>query len=423
MKRFSLFSTLLILFLFTMNAQGQWTNHSSFDNSINDLYVFDNDLYICGSFFEREDNACRWFTHYDGNSFDDHAPSVGGSGLRGMASFQGNLYATGHLQIPNTDVYKWDGDDWVSPFGAGGHNYASIFSDENEVYIGSGSGVLSKKTSNSFFYEIYDFEMPWDGIYAINKYDGDLIVGGWIESWDLNNIAIWKNNCILPLGEGVSGIVRCMTVFQSELYVGGEFEMAGGVSAKFIAKWNGTNWSAVGGSVTGLGEYGIRDMVVHNDQLYVVGDFNEIGDVAANNVAMWDGNNWHSLNFGDEADLVRCVEIYNNQLFIGADITDELSQLYSTDLIVTNTEIIEKNRIVDLYPNPVIDFLQITMDEIVEPTKIEIFNSDGQLILTETSISGGSSIACSDWTKGLYVMVLRDSKTGEVVESKRFFKS
>ena len=39
-----------------------------------------------------------------------------------------------------------------------------------------------------------------------------------------------------------------MEVFQGELYVGGDFTVAGGVRANRIARWNGTSWSDVAGS-------------------------------------------------------------------------------------------------------------------------------------------------------------------------------
>ena len=36
-----------------------------------------------------------------------------------------------------------------------------------------------------------------------------------------------------------------------DLYAGGQFNMAGGVSASRIAKWNGSAWSALGSGVLG----------------------------------------------------------------------------------------------------------------------------------------------------------------------------
>ncbi|MCX6165400.1 MAG: hypothetical protein NTU73_11185, partial [Ignavibacteriae bacterium] len=52
-----------------------------------------------------------------------------------------------------------------------------------------------------------------------------------------------------PLGSGTGGAypdVNALTVFNNEIIVGGYFQSAGGVSANYIAKWNGTTWSPLG---------------------------------------------------------------------------------------------------------------------------------------------------------------------------------
>jgi hypothetical protein len=36
-----------------------------------------------------------------------------------------------------------------------------------------------------------------------------------------------------------------------ELYVGGQFTLAGGISANSIAKWDGTHWSSLGSGIGG----------------------------------------------------------------------------------------------------------------------------------------------------------------------------
>ena len=54
------------------------------------------------------------------------------------------------------------------------------------------------------------------------------------------------------LGDGLGNSVYAMIVFDGSLYVGGYFNIAGGVPANYVAKWNGTTWSAVGAGVTNL---------------------------------------------------------------------------------------------------------------------------------------------------------------------------
>ena len=40
----------------------------------------------------------------------------------------------------------------------------------------------------------------------------------------------------------------------ADVYVGGQFTMAGGLNANYIAKWDGSSWSTLGGGMNGLRE-------------------------------------------------------------------------------------------------------------------------------------------------------------------------
>ncbi len=60
--------------------------------------------------------------------------------------------------------------------------------------------------------------------------------------------------------DDVNGVVESLTVFDDgsgggpELYAGGNFTSAGGVTANRIAKWNGKSWSALGSGTNGFGD-------------------------------------------------------------------------------------------------------------------------------------------------------------------------
>ena len=86
------------------------------------------------------------------------------------------------------------------------------------------------------------------------------------------------------------------------LYAGGEFTMAGGISANRIARWDTLTetWSALG---TGMSDY-VRAMVVFDDDtgggpaLFAGGQFDTAGDLPANRIAKWDGSSWSPLGIG-----------------------------------------------------------------------------------------------------------------------------
>jgi len=55
--------------------------------------------------------------------------------------------------------------------------------------------------------------------------------------------ANWNSMGVFP---GVNNTVKAVVVDGENLYVGGDFSIAGNVFANHIAKWNGSGWSTLG---------------------------------------------------------------------------------------------------------------------------------------------------------------------------------
>src|ERR1035438_8841136 len=107
----------------------------------------------------------------------------------------------------------------------------------------------------------------------------------------------------VSLNPGISGanyIVHAIEVDGSgNLYVGGEFTWIGTVPANYIAKWDGTTWSALGSGMGGLGgSTVVQALAVSGTNLYVGGWFTTAGGVTVNGIAKWDGNAWSALGSG-----------------------------------------------------------------------------------------------------------------------------
>ncbi len=128
----------------------------------------------------------------------------------------------------------------------------------------------------------------------------------------VQNIAKWNGSRWASLGGGITrgaapAIAVCMTTHDDgsgeALYVGGLFTSAGGAPATtYIARWNGSEWSSVGGGMNA----NVWDMVEWDDdgpgpnppRLYATGEFTFAGGVSASRAAVWDGTSWSPLGTG-----------------------------------------------------------------------------------------------------------------------------
>src|SRR5262245_47910887 len=83
--------------------------------------------------------------------------------------------------------------------------------------------------------------------------------------------ANWVSMGGLP---GANGQVNAVVVDGSgNLYIGGRFSVIGDVLARNIAKWNGTNWSALGSGLSG----GCSALAVSGIELFTGGEFTMAG--------------------------------------------------------------------------------------------------------------------------------------------------
>ena len=77
-----------------------------------------------------------------------------------------------------------------------------------------------------------------------------------------------------------------LAVSGTDIYAGGDFVTAGGVSVSRIAKWDGTSWSALG---TGISGGNVLALAVSGTDVYAGGQFSTAGGVNVNRIAKWNG--------------------------------------------------------------------------------------------------------------------------------------
>jgi hypothetical protein len=138
-------------------------------------------------------------------------------------------------------------------------------------------------------------------------------------------IARWDGMAWRPLGSGLTpnpnpiglrGGAFALAVYNNQLYVGGDFVAAGGLPLRYIARWNGTNWSDVGSNPFNGPIYALKP---HNGVLYAGGNFSAGGSVG-NAIAAWNGSSWAPMGVGLNA-AVGALSVDNGSLCAGGRFT------------------------------------------------------------------------------------------------------
>jgi len=276
----------------TVNYIAKWDGTSwsalgtGMNGSVYALMVSGTDLYAGGYFTTAGGVTVNNIAKWDGTSW-----SALGSGMRPEAGFVGsvsalatdgtNLYAGGQFKtaggVEVNHVAKWDGSSW-SALGTG------IFGDVRTLAV---SGV-------------------------------NLYAGGFFSTTGggpVNGIAKWDGTSWSALGTGTNGSVRALAAIGTDLYAGGEFTTAGGAPATYIAKWDGTTWSSLGSLISGGASVGcVYALATDGTNVYAGGWFTTAGGVTVNNIAKWDGTSWSALGKGMDS-IVSALAVSGTSLY------------------------------------------------------------------------------------------------------------
>jgi trimeric autotransporter adhesin len=207
----------------------------------------------------------------------------------------GNLVAGGNFMtaggVLSNRLARWNGSAW-SPLGVGG--FASPFdADVNAMIV---------------------------------RPNGDLVAGGsfrFAEGISANRVARWNGANWVPLGTGVSGgnataVLALATLANGDLVVGGRFRSAGGNAANGIARWDGSIWSSIGsGSAIGAENWVHALAVLPNGDIVAGGRFTSAGEVPALNIARWDGSNWLAMGSGVNGDVDALAVLADGNVIAG----------------------------------------------------------------------------------------------------------
>ncbi|HEY3854838.1 MAG TPA: Ig-like domain-containing protein [Verrucomicrobiae bacterium] len=307
---------------FAVCVGGEW-NSLGFGSgeTVKALVIRDGQLYASGSFTNiggiTASNVARW----DGTQWSALGSGLAGGNIDALVFKDGQLYAgqgvTQQGGSTPTEIFKWDGTNWSAlPQGLVAQNYSGVFAlaaTENKLLAG---GVFTKAGS-----AVVDYIASWDGqnwgalnnglggndVFSVAAQGTNVYLGGDFTSaagTPVNRIARWDGAHWWPLGSATNNGVNqtVNTIAQSAsggIYVGGGFTQAGGVTANYVAQWNGTNWASLGNGASNGFNGAVNALLVNSSgELFAGGSFTQAGGIAATNIAMWNGQTWSPMATG-----------------------------------------------------------------------------------------------------------------------------
>jgi hypothetical protein len=156
---------------------------------------------------------------------------------------------------------------------------------------------------------------------------GNLYAGGGFSTAGgvtVNSVAKWNGSSWSPLGTGMDSEVFALALDSAgNLYAGGSFSTAGGVTVNGVAKWNGSSWSALGTGVSGTDNgqppivYTLAIDAAGN--LYAGGEFQNAGGVPVGSVAQWDGSTWSAIGNELVGSVLSLAVNSQGDLYAGGD--------------------------------------------------------------------------------------------------------
>ncbi len=258
----------------------------------------------------------------------------------------GNLYAGGTFDSAGSCysgcnfIAKWNGSTWSSMGGGMNERVLALAVDASDnLYAGgwftsagsctSGCSRIAKWNGSAWSALgsgtngiVYDIALDGSG----NLYAGGAFSSAGSCASGCNNIAKWSGSAWSALGSGTDNSVGALAFDSSRslLYAGGGFTSAGSCGSingcNYIAQWNGSAWSNVGGGAGWV----VYDLLMDAEyNLYAGGKFTAIGSCSSgcSHVAKWNGSAWSALGSGTNNDVNRLAVDSSGNLYASGHFT------------------------------------------------------------------------------------------------------
>lgn len=325
-----------------------------FNSNVHDIApLAESGVVVVGTFTQAAGTPAKHVALLDGAAW--HPIGSGTDGfLQAVSAAQQNDIVVGGAfstidSVPAKNIAWWDGSLWnamgdgLGEQSATGEYVSTIIRRSSGIVVAGGTFIESGKTTVNHIAE-WD-GMLWRGLGSgvsvglggstgvhalVECNDRQLFAGGaFIEIGGVaaNRVARWDGSAWHALGPGVTvngsfgtPIVLALTLHpDGDLLAGGHFTHAGALSTAHIARWDGTQWHAMGSGVGGLGnQTAVHDLVsLPGERTLVVGSFQSAGGVFTSHMAVWAGSAWTPFVKGPDYAVVAAETLDGGDILVG----------------------------------------------------------------------------------------------------------
>ena len=280
-------------------------------------------VYVGGSFTNAAGIAqADYIAKWDGANWSALGSNGSGNGALLSASGGTNIQ---EIVINGSDIYVGGFFTGASVLDA---DYAARFDTNTSTWHGlGGNGAGDGSLNGGVVGMAFNGGNLYMGgyFYKVND-NGSLLNGG-------SYFAIWNGSNWSTLGNYTDGVlnstVDTIAMLGTDVYIGGAFTNLGGdARIDYLARWDGLEWNPVGNLTQSYGSLNgrVRALIVDGTDLYAGGDFttayNEGSSLVANYVAKWDGSDWSALGNGVNSSVYVLALDTNQDLYVGGNFTN-----------------------------------------------------------------------------------------------------
>jgi len=218
---------------------------------------------------------------------------------------------------------KYDGVEWIPVNDSlNGPDFPMEIKVRNgEIWVADNKGLLRYNGSwqliaNTNNQQVYDFDFDAAGnIYIVGSFTS-------VNGISISGVAKYNGSNWSAMGSGIavspSNQARAIHCFQGQVYIAGPFTNISGITSNGFAKWNGTSWSTLnsGGMMLGLSAH----FTEFNNELYVSANSSPTGINGSNRVFKFTGSTLIQLGNNFDSDIYH-LRFVNNRLYVAGNFT------------------------------------------------------------------------------------------------------